>query len=346
MKLLIVTQKIDINDDNLGFFHRWVLEFAEHAVSVVVIAQQVGEYNMPSNVRVLSLGKERGASKPRQLLNFYRYIWEEVSAVDAVFVHMIPMWVVFGAPIFSFFSKPVYLWYTHKSVDWLLRLAEKNVRKIFTASKDSFRLASSKVEVVGHGIDTEYFIPRPERRVAGVYRIMTAGRISASKKIIEMIYGIAELIRTMPSEQRIEFVIIGSSRLPEDEKYLAELRQIVLEQSLDDIVSFMGGIPYSKIAAEYQKSDLFLNFSATGSIDKAVLEAAACGCQILTSNEAFFDLFPPQNIIKDITSYEIRKRIQQHIIEGKLADPHPIIAEHFDLTKLVVKIIDIIKRTC
>jgi len=29
MKLLIITQKVDIDDDNLGFFHRWLEKFSE-----------------------------------------------------------------------------------------------------------------------------------------------------------------------------------------------------------------------------------------------------------------------------------------------------------------------------
>jgi len=38
MKILILTQKIDKNDDILGFFHGWVAEFAQHCEKVTVIA--------------------------------------------------------------------------------------------------------------------------------------------------------------------------------------------------------------------------------------------------------------------------------------------------------------------
>ena len=72
MKLLIITQKIDQNDDILGFFHRWVEEFAKNTEKVVVIAQFVGQYNLPENIEVFSMGKEMGFSKIRQLFNFNR----------------------------------------------------------------------------------------------------------------------------------------------------------------------------------------------------------------------------------------------------------------------------------
>ena len=58
MKLLIITQKVDINDDLLGFFHGWIAEFVRQCEQVTVICLQKGEYDLPRNVRVLSLGKE------------------------------------------------------------------------------------------------------------------------------------------------------------------------------------------------------------------------------------------------------------------------------------------------
>lgn len=33
VKLLIITQKIDINDPILGFFHKWIEEFAKMVIT-------------------------------------------------------------------------------------------------------------------------------------------------------------------------------------------------------------------------------------------------------------------------------------------------------------------------
>src|SRR3989344_6741688 len=57
MRLLIVTQKVDKNDPVLGFFHRWIEKFAKNFERVTVICLGKGEYNLPANVKVLSLGK-------------------------------------------------------------------------------------------------------------------------------------------------------------------------------------------------------------------------------------------------------------------------------------------------
>ncbi|MDP3934628.1 MAG: hypothetical protein Q8Q46_00155, partial [Candidatus Giovannonibacteria bacterium] len=56
--ILILTQKVDKNDDNLGFFHEWLKKFAEKTDKVFVIANFVDEHSLPVNVQVFSLGKE------------------------------------------------------------------------------------------------------------------------------------------------------------------------------------------------------------------------------------------------------------------------------------------------
>ena len=62
IKLLIVTQKVDINDDNLGSFHDWLKKLSDLA-DIYVIANYVGEYELPDNAKIYSLGKEKGAGK-------------------------------------------------------------------------------------------------------------------------------------------------------------------------------------------------------------------------------------------------------------------------------------------
>src|SRR3989338_3997811 len=96
MKLLIITQKVDKNDPILGFFHRWLEEFAKNVEKLTVICLGKGEYDLPENVRVLSLGKESGHSKIKYLRRFYKYIWMERKNYDAVFVHMNPEYVILG----------------------------------------------------------------------------------------------------------------------------------------------------------------------------------------------------------------------------------------------------------
>ena len=88
MNLLILTQKVNKNDPILGFFHQWIEEFSNRFEKVTVICLQKGEYNLPSNVKVYSLGKESGKSKIKYVKNFFNLILGLNREYDSVFIHM------------------------------------------------------------------------------------------------------------------------------------------------------------------------------------------------------------------------------------------------------------------
>ncbi len=136
--LLVITQKIDQDDQLLGFFVDWIREFKKQYSRVDVVPLRDPHKNW---------------------LKFVFRIFWEVPRHDVVFVHMAPIFAVIAAPWARLWGKRVGLWYTHKVMTWKLRLAEKFVNMIFTASPESFRLPSKKVVVTGHGIDTELFAP-------------------------------------------------------------------------------------------------------------------------------------------------------------------------------------------
>ena len=93
MKLLIITQKVDMNDDLLGFFHDWIIEFSKHFEEVTFICLKKGEYDLPQNVKVLSLGKETNKCKLKYIYNFYKNLYfikichENYTAIFNLFIH-------------------------------------------------------------------------------------------------------------------------------------------------------------------------------------------------------------------------------------------------------------------
>lgn len=279
MRLLILTQKVDRLDSNLGSFHRWIEEFSKYCQTVTVICLQEGTHDLPANVIVRSLGKEKGTTKLGQLL---RLKWFVLTArYDAVFVHMNPEYIVLLGWWWRLLGKRIGLWYTHKQVDLKLRIAEKFANVILTASKESFRLPSRKVMITGHGIDTDFFSPVEDKKPGfpgkpgfGSGRIITAGRVSRSKHIESMI--------DMAAPE--ELVVAGAPITNDDKDYA---------KSLEGKANFVGPIPYVQMPDFYRSGKLFLNASTTGSIDRAVLEASACGIPVKTTNEAFRNL--PQN---------------------------------------------------
>ena len=190
MKLLIITQALDTNHPILGFFHRWVEEFAKHCEYIHVIALQTGKYDVPKNVTVHSLGKEKATQGDTMIyhsvwkigyaMKFFTLAWKLRHEYNAVFVHMNPEYVVFAGWWWRATGKKIGLWYTHKSVDLKLRIAEFFANVVFTASEESFRLASKKVQVMGHGIDTDFF--KPNSATVREAHLLSVGRLMPSKR--------------------------------------------------------------------------------------------------------------------------------------------------------------------
>ena len=107
MKLLIITQKVDINDDNLGFFHDWLKKFASLA-DIDVIANYVGKYKLPENAKIYSLGKENGAGKIIKILKYQWLLLKLLPKVDGVFFHMCPEYVLGAGLLTKIFRKKLY----------------------------------------------------------------------------------------------------------------------------------------------------------------------------------------------------------------------------------------------
>ncbi|MFH1979538.1 MAG: glycosyltransferase [Patescibacteria group bacterium] len=335
MKLLILTQKVDVNGSILGFFHGWIEEFAKNCEQVTVICLQEGlpcemrsnfserkiisqgDYNLPENVKILSLGKENGISKIKYIFNFYKYIWRERKNYNRVFVHMNPEYVVLGGLFWRLWNKKIGLWYTHKAVNLKLRIAEKLVNKIFTASKESFRLKSKKVIITGHGIDIKKFkIQSSKFKVQNInkkFKIITIGRISRIKNL-DILIKAANILRDKNSDFKIN--IIGAPISEKDKIYFEKLKELIKEKKLENYINFLGSIPHKNINKFYQKADLSINLCPTGGMDKAVLESIACVTPVIVLNKTFantFGEFQNQLILKNPDVNELAEKINQII---------------------------------
>lgn len=318
MKLLIVTQVVDNEDSVLGFFTRWIEEFAKHAERIEVICLKEGKHNLPENVHVHSLGKERGVSRLAYVLYFYTHAWRLRHDYDAVFVHMNPEYVALGGPLWRLLGKRIALWYTHKSVDLKLRLATLLSHSIFTASKESFRLPSSKVRVMGHGIDTDFFsLDRGVTRGSG---ILSVGRLMPSKR-----HDLA--IRAAALANR-ELTIIGDG--PERTHLEA------LARSLGAHVRFLGGLTQTQLRDEYRKAAFLIHTSETGSLDKVVLEALATDVSVITTSNVFKDF--PVHIV-EATPAAIAEALT-HTRES--VDRVEIIKSNHSLQKLIPRILQML----
>ena len=317
MKLLILTQKVDKNDPILGFFHRWTEEFSKHVEHIHIIALEVGEYDLPENVSVHSLGKEKLKAKSYKLKpfaklkyiwRFYKYIFKFRKEYDSVFIHMNQIYVILGGLFWRLWNKKISLWYTHKSTPLTLRLAEKITNTIFTASEESFRLNSEKVKIMGHGIDINKFTPDSKLKDENIFNILSVGRLSPSKKH-ELIINSLTTIRDKIGDFKLS--IVGDTVLEAEKTYKEDLKKLVKEQKMADRIDFVGSVPPVEVIEYYQKAKVFVNVSETGSLDKVVLEAMACGCIPVVSNEAFKEILFDKGLFADGSLLSISEKIKK-----------------------------------
>lgn len=311
MKLLIVTQKVDIRDPILGFFHRWLEEFAAQCESVVVIAQSVGKHSLPSNVTVHSLGKEHGYSRWVQIVRFWQFLWSNRRLYEVVFVHMVPVWVTLG--LFSWVPnrKKIYLWYEAQGGGWPLRVAAKYAKKIFGASALGLPFHSAKRVVTGHGIDTAVFCPAETPRDPKL--VVTIGRTTKAKNFDLVVKAFAKL----PSDYKL--IIGGGPITQEDKDTLVTLENLVFDMGLADRVT-RRILSRSEVVSTLQQASLFLHASDTA-LDKVVLEAMACGCPVVSCARAVKDVVPEQCIATQANLDEVALSVvglapeQHHALE-------------------------------
>ena len=287
MKLLIITQVVDKDDFILGFFHRWIQEFAAHCEMVTVVCLREGKHTLPTNVRVFSLGKERGrVSRLRYAARFLRIIWRERANYTNVFVHMNHEYVLLGGLLWKSLRKPTVLWYVHKSVTWKLRLALPLIFRVATASKESFRLTIAKVVVVGLGIDTKFFAPRDTHISSDTTKLLSVGRLSPTKRHELSIRTLALL------GQDTELSIVGAPARGGDEEYEKTLHVYAKELGVIGKVHFLGAQTQTETRDAYRAASVFLHTSMTGSMDKVVLEALATGLPVITTSTIFDSSLP------------------------------------------------------
>ena len=348
MNLLIVTQKVDINDPILGFFHDWILEFTKHCDKVTIICLEKGEYNLPDKVKVLSLGKEKKVSKIAYILNFYKYIWQQRNNYDKVFVHMNPEYVVMGGVFWRMCRKKISLWYTHKQVTAKLRMAELLTDMIFTASKESFNLPSNKVKVFGHGISVVKFqgVANARKKINDIFNIVCVARISSIKNQELLIDAVNYLIKNLKVTQ-VKVEIVGAPIEESDEEYYQQLVKKIKKEELSEYIKFKGQVPHCKIAHILKGADLSINLCPTGGLDKVVLESMASGVITIVHNESFNSILGefkelmtlqgsnPSELAEKINVLIKKSKKEKEIIAQKL---QAIVARNHELKGLIRQI--------
>ena len=336
MKLLVITQVVDTEDPVLGFFVRWIEKFAKRVEQVEVICLKEGKYDLPSNVRVHSLGKERGRplfGSIAYALRFLRLAWRLRRDYDTVFVHMNQEYVLLGGWLWKLLGKRIFLWRNHYEGSWKTGLAVAFCNTVFCTSRHSYTARYKKTTLMPVGVDTERF--HPDARVACRPRsVLFLARMAASKRPEMLVEALAELAER---GEDFQATFVGSP-LPRDASYYEGLKAQA-DLLLDERVTFLPGVPNGETPSFFRSHEVFVNCSPSGMLDKTLFEAAACGCRVLASSEDWRALAGEASYFNSSTP--LAERIHA-AFAGELPIPLASIVEANSLTTLVDRIMEVL----
>ena len=282
MRLLIVTQVVDSTDPFLGFFHGWLEELSKHFEHIHVICLKEGEHKLPANVTVHSLGKEGGVSRGKYVFRFLGYVWKLRGEYDTVFVHMNQEYILLAGWLWKLLGKRMYMWRNHYAGGFLTDVAAKFCKKVFCTSKFSYTAKYQKTVLMPLGIDTELFLP-DSRPVRTPRSILFFGRFTPAKRPDVLL----EALRMISDEKAVFTASFYGTALPQDATYKANLVRRSAGLGFGERVKFFEGVPHAVAPSIFNRHEIYVNLSSSGTYDKTMLEAAACGCVVIAASKDF-----------------------------------------------------------
>lgn len=336
-RLLVITQAVDPTDSALGFFCEWLDAIAAdpRVGSVDVWCLREGEWKeKPANVTVLVFPSKGRVRSFLGRLVTHRF--------DAVFVHMSPIWVVLGGWWWRLTDQRTILWYTHGTASRDLRIALTSANEVLTATPDAFPIRSKKVRAIGHGVSPRFLAARRDdaHEVRGTkhegLNVISVGRISPRKRVRETLELFASILKKRPNSH---FRWIGETLTDGDKEYFQEVMSDVSRLGLTDRARFVGAVPFEHLPSVYASADLLLHLSATGSLDKVVLESLSAGCAVFSTNPATREAVPSgywSGPLDAAAADEAVARAENGVPMASRLD----VSRRFSLSALVARILD------
>ena len=286
MRWIMITRKLDPHDDRTGFVLRWVEALAARLDHLDVICQETAQPECPANVRVVSMGKEAGVGRIGQAWRFTQALRQLTPGADGVFCHMMPRYVLFAAPWTRLRGKPLLLWYTHRHASRELRIAGRLATHILTAAPGSFPLASGKLHVMGHGIETALFPPADaEAAPPAIIHVARLSRIKGQDRLLRALARVAGSADAGPFRAQI----VGGP-VESEPDYAAALDRLARDLAPAVPVTLTGPLARPELAPLVADAAIAVNLSPPGLFDKAALESMLVGKPTLVTNTDFLPL--------------------------------------------------------
>jgi glycosyltransferase involved in cell wall biosynthesis len=287
MRILLFNLATDVDDPILGFTTRWIQELAQRVEFIHVITMRTGRVDVRDNVRVYSVGKEKGYSEPRRAVEFYRILRHVLRSdkVDVCFSHMVPIFTVLAGPVLQAKRVPIITWYAHPSLTRILKLAHFFSTRMVTSVATAYPYKQDKLIAVGQGIDVNLFSPDGNLSLKPPSLILCAGRLSPVKDHPTLIKAVRLLKQWW--DRPFQVVILGGLGGPKDKPYAESLCRMVEELGLTDSIRFEPPLPIVDMPCRYRRCTVHVNLTPAGFGDKVALEAMSCGRPCIVANTGF-----------------------------------------------------------
>ncbi len=268
-----------------------VESFARYFDYITVYATHVGTFDEHEYMRVIELGGGNLTNRIKATLKLFialfRILYYRNDTV--VFYHMVTRVPSLLGRYLKNFGIRQYLWYSHSVADKYLEKVLRYTDLVFSPTKDSFPIVTKKLVCVGHGVRVEGFLNQGVRNRKGV---ITVGRVVPIKRITDYVNAFSLLAPAL-KERFTPLVVVGDFTI--DACYVNLIKTQALESGLE--VQFVGQKPRSEIADFLNKANFYF-LGTPKSIDKASIEAAMCGCIILSENLEAVSILGSEEILE------------------------------------------------
>jgi phosphatidylinositol glycan class A protein len=200
----------------------------------------------------------------------------------------------------------------------------------------------NKISVISNAVDTEVFTPDPSKRNSNRITIIVISRLVYRK-------GIDLLARLIPvvcdSHPNVDFIIGG------DGPKRIVLEEVIERHELQGRVTLLGSVKHEEVRNVLVQGDIFLNSSLTEAFCMAIVEAAACGLQVVSTNVGGIPEVLPSDLVwlADPTVEGLIQAINSSIedkLVGRVVDPlecHRRIQKYYqwqDIAERTLKVYD------
>ncbi len=304
MKVLVCTEAIDQSDPLLGFFHRWLEEFARHAHRVHVICLGYGGGRLPGNVIEHSLGKESmtGArlwKRALYSLKLLRHAWNNSDDYETVLVHLSPEYLLVAGLLWRMLGKRVGFWYNDSEGSWRVRAAISLADVVFYSNPDSYAAGYSHARKIPMGVDVDMYAKDHLREPDS---LLFLGRISPAKHLDEVFRALSRL------KKHSTLDVYGTPG-PGNADYARDLQ--VRFQSLEKsgALRYRGAVAHAETPSVYGTHDIFIHTGTLRGFNKTLLEAIAAGNIVVTSEPSMRGVVSDSLFVKEPTESAVAAAI-------------------------------------